>query len=451
MRIQGGKTGTGAVSTGGKRLLIFADSFGANGSSSTDASQSAVTTYVNAPGPWLEAMSQGALLYSHAMNKSVSGQTSTDLLARLTTDVVANANKFDVMLLDVGRNDVTASTAAATTIANMTKILQTTVALGKQVIMMLPNPPRGSATGLNVGSITAAQRKIAVATNLAMRDLSRKMPGVFMIDTWSDWVDATLDTGVDALGNTYDGLHPSRQMAYKIAKRTWACISSLFPIPPRNPMQWDAYDAVNCPRGNLLTLYNSGAGVTMPMMRGTTGNKLSGTTGSLADNFQIGTFSGTVPIAASKLAGASGYDSYGADRQVLNFAALSAAWLGSMEAGAFGGKTPCPVELLGLYVQAEIEVEVLTTAAACGLPVLECQTGNAGAWINTSICLSALDTLTLQVDPGKYYLRTQPTLVSAVNSTPSLNLAVIFNLPAASSSSYNLGRPAIRVCDSPLL
>jgi lysophospholipase L1-like esterase len=416
----------------GARLAIISDSFGAaNGNRQSGYPQAFTST--TGVASMLEAFTQGRFRFSLEMNKSVSGNSTTQMLARFATDIEANFDLFDILMIDGGRNDGQASKANGdTTIANLMEMASRGVVAGKPVIMMTPNPPR------TFGITTDAQRRVRGYVNREVKRRCAMMKGVVYIDFWRDWVDPTLNTGAPAAGITYDQMHPDVTGAVFAARRLIDTIGFAFPLPPKDQAQWDWYDASMNPAGNLLALKGTPLGNT-PRMGGTGGtiSTYAGGTAGVAANFAISRVSGTgTEVTASKEAGVAGYDSAGGDKQVLTVAALSGPTLINLQTD-IGSAPPAGVMGGDCFAQCEVEVSNLVGLTSFTL-TLQYWNGSAN---QVSVALNNGTGAVIPLPNGKYMLRTPNFTVTAL----AQNLQWIFNagFNTGGSGIIKVGAPGI--------
>jgi len=73
------------------------------------------------------------------INKGVSGNNTTQMLARYAADVAANYDSFDTLIFEPGPNDY-GQVAYATIISNISTIVSSAISAGKQVILLVPTP-----------------------------------------------------------------------------------------------------------------------------------------------------------------------------------------------------------------------------------------------------------------------------------------------------------------------
>lgn len=412
----------------GAHIMTFGDSFAAasvaDGGSGYPASQAAFIA------PMLEAISLGKFRFDHANMRGVSGNTTTQMLARYAADVAASYDNFDILLVQGGRNDGhTALSDANTTVANLTAICEQARMAGKKVWLEIPNPPR------TTGITTDTQRKIRGNVNQRMQEYCRSTSGaVVYMDFWRDWVDPAVSTGVAATSVLHDGLHADCLGAYRAAKRILDTVGSQYPEAPRNAGAWDWYDATNNPKGNILSALST----TAQRLIGTTGTAGTGTSGSIATGWKSARYSGTgTQVVFSKEAAAAGYGNAGTDKQVVTVSTLSGDFYGPFATDYFS----TPAGLLGLYVFAQIEVEV-TDLVGCTNINMGMYHNNGSTAKGSFGFFNGLHS-NLPLPNGKYLIRTQPMLVE--NVTNVMWAEACFGFSSGGSGVLKFSAPEIRV------
>jgi len=86
---------------------------------------------------WMQVALMGQV--DTIINKAVSGNNTTQMLARYATDVAANYASFDTLIFEPGPNDY-GQVAYATIISNISTIVSSAISAGKQVILLVPTP-----------------------------------------------------------------------------------------------------------------------------------------------------------------------------------------------------------------------------------------------------------------------------------------------------------------------
>ena len=243
---------------------------------------------------WAQTLCDARVEFPQALNFGVSGETSTDILARV--DQAASSAAAAVVVM-AGTNDFGAADLPyATTIANLTAIITALRAKSKRVLL-LTVPPRGHPTSHYFSGATDARLLRLFAVNTWMKRVASQMRGVTVIDPWGDIADPASLYGDFLAGmvNAGDVAHITSASAYQIGKLLAAEFNRLYP-----PIDWlpksntDLFDATSNPVGALNT---------NPMMLGTAGT-LSGTTptptGQVADGWTLSGVDAGLTLAASK-------------------------------------------------------------------------------------------------------------------------------------------------------
>lgn len=242
---------------------------------------------------WAQALSGARVEFAQDLNFGVSGETSTQILARVND---AANSRADAVVVLAGTNDRgVAALSAAITIANLTAIITALRAKNKRVFL-LTVPPRG-LSGTPYFTAGSQQLNYLYAVNTWIKRVASQARGVTVIDPWADWADPLSNVAAFRAGqiNAADAAHFGPASAYPIGKLLAAEFAKAYPaidwLPKSN---FDVYDAINNPTGALNT---------NPMMDGTSGT-LSGSTptptGQVADSWSLSGTDGGFTLAGSK-------------------------------------------------------------------------------------------------------------------------------------------------------
>jgi lysophospholipase L1-like esterase len=234
-----------------RRVLLMGDSIAANCgtvSLASNAWPNQVVAWQNDSwAAWANRLTGQRIFMDPNLNKGVSGNTTAQMLARFQSDVIANLNSFDIMILQGGTNDITAgSPTLAQSVANMQSMVTQVVNAGKQVIL-LGVLPRALANGAS-----SAQLLQTISLNTSLREWAKTQPCV----TWVDWSRPLIDpttAASTALNVLYhgDGLHPSGGGAYRIGQMIANALNVMLPPGPDVTVgAGDTYDSTNNPNGN---------------------------------------------------------------------------------------------------------------------------------------------------------------------------------------------------------
>lgn len=234
--------------------------------------------YNNGYAGWAQSALKGRAVFPAELCFGVSGETSTQILARvpaaLTTMIAAGCRI--VTMYGNTTNDRTSTTpvmTAADSIANLTQMFALAVAAGLRVIYFAETP-RGNAS-FPAQRLTSPQLDYHRQVYRWAVDVASKIPGVTVIDLWAEFVDPTTTSDSKATV-TIDGLHQN-QLSGRIGGERLASV--LLPTLPSRQFAYatdagDAYSADNR-RGNMAP---------NGMLSGTGGTKPAGITGTVADS-----------------------------------------------------------------------------------------------------------------------------------------------------------------------
>lgn len=190
------------------------------------------------------------------MNGGISGNTTADVLARCAAML---ARRPSVVLVSVGTNDVGASVAASTAMANLQAICGYFTARGVKVILSNIRP-RGSS------SIPDGDARLTILSDLnaLISAYAAATPNVTLWDAYAAYDDGA---GRPVSGLLSDGIHPSRRGA-QIAGRSLATVIA-------SVMADQAIAQIPTP----------GALMSNDIMAGTGGTASTGSSGSMATGY----------------------------------------------------------------------------------------------------------------------------------------------------------------------
>lgn len=226
-------------------------------------------------------------------NRGVSGDTTTGILARLDSDVLAR--NPDIVFVWAGTNDIALGATYATITSNLASIYQKILDRGA-IVAVLPIAPR-NASGSDWS--TSAQRRMHLAVNHWIEQKARTTQGMIYIDPYPYVVDPASANGDSRSGFSVDGVHCSPTGGYYMGEAAVKVFSGLIrPMSHVAVSQYDAYDATNFPNGNMLT---------NGLLTGTGGTIGTGASGTAATSWQVMRNSGTNATAtASKVSRSDG-------------------------------------------------------------------------------------------------------------------------------------------------
>lgn len=303
------------------------DSRTQHGAAVTPGSFPSVAQYSDGLGFWIGFLSKGAVRCPAALNTAISGNTSTQILARVagangTAASAKAAGASAVVLFGCSTNDRTSGIAlgavgtAGTTLDNLSQIQQAYLSIGLAVIWV-GETPRGS-TNFSAQALTAGtilQDHVGADNWIQSQSGVR---GVYVARPWK-WVSDFSSTGVNLAGYisdnfAYDGLHPNGNGNYRIVKYSGLLdiVKMLFPPLAITSNQ-------NCDIGNGNNTYGSinlnpmmiGSGGTLTGVTGTVpqswvGRLVAGTSSTAAGVSSVTTGSDGLPVAQFVLSGTAG-------------------------------------------------------------------------------------------------------------------------------------------------
>lgn len=208
-------------------------------------------------------------------NFGVGSQFASEIYRRIP-NVIKNRHLFDVVIVDMGTNDITGTTTTKEEIHELrVKATEDLVKAGFKVIL-LTILARSTASWAS----NSPQRKKANWVNQKSRDYFRDHKDVIVYDWNIDWVDVTSADGNPVADYTNDGIHFTPRGAYSVGKGLWdRVLSKMLPSGvSRITSPDDKFDATYNPLG----VVNSN-----PMFIGTGGTAGTGVTGSVPASITV--------------------------------------------------------------------------------------------------------------------------------------------------------------------
>lgn len=257
---------------------------------------------------WAVSETGGLAAFPLTLNKGIDGNTTSQMVARLQADVIANSNAFDVMVHFGTGNDRLNGMSLEQTIRNLEYLYATLIKRGKVVIAIAETPVIGANVGLpmqqTANHFAVHNWYLNVAPSL----------GVIVVNPWDEMVDPA--SGVSYWpkeGMTGDGLHPTPMGARIIGRKVGEALRRLFTFPAILPTSSVLYDAAAVPGGSLIP---------NALLTGTNGTLGAGSnaTGQLATSSTLqGTNLNGLAVTASKEAADVG------EKQVLRITGMPSA------------------------------------------------------------------------------------------------------------------------------
>ncbi|WLH27411.1 SGNH/GDSL hydrolase family protein [Pseudomonas canadensis] len=238
---------------------------------------------------WAVSETGGLAAFPMALNKGIDGNTTSQMLARLQADVMANSTDFDVMVHFGTGNDRLQGMSLEQTIRNLEYLYEALIKRGKVVIAIAETP----VIGANVG-LPAQQTANHFAVHNWYLNVAPSL-GVIVVNPWDEMLDPASGTSFwPKEGMTGDGLHPTPMGARIIGRKVGEALKRLFTFPALLPTSSVAYDPAAVPGGSLIP--NS-------LLTGTNGTLGAGSnaTGQLATSCTLlGSNLTGLTVAASK-------------------------------------------------------------------------------------------------------------------------------------------------------
>ncbi|NWB55139.1 SGNH/GDSL hydrolase family protein [Pseudomonas sp. F8002] len=257
---------------------------------------------------WAVSETGGLAAFPLTLNKGIDGNTTSQMVARLQADVIANSNAFDVMVHFGTGNDRLNGMSLEQTIRNLEYLYAALIKRGKVVIAIAETPVIGANVGLPIQQ---------TANHFAVHNWYLNVApslGVIVVNPWDEMVDPASGTSYwPKEGMTGDGLHPTPMGARIIGRKVGEALKRLFTFPAILPTSSVLYDAAVVPGGSLIP---------NALLTGTNGTLGAGSnaTGQLATSCTLqGTNLNGLAVTASKEAADIG------EKQVLRITGMPSA------------------------------------------------------------------------------------------------------------------------------
>lgn len=373
---------------------------------------SALGNHPYAPSSWLLPMLGQRARTDPTLIFGVSGDTSTQLLARI--DAVCNS-VADIVVILIGTNDI--NNASGTTLlsrfttykSNMLTMIDRLIAAGKTVIIQ-PPLPRNVATAENRNILIQMRNWTNSLAWIGKRNL-------FIADASVDYGDPLSTTYAPRSGYDYDGLHPQARGAYEISKSLYRVLDKI--LPPFSQQLFsvaDVYEATYNPTGNLLT---------NGILDGTSGTK--STTQGLTPTGDVATSWGTsfsAPYSGgTALSGLTVVSSKGVttDGRIENILTVSGSYTGDVD--SYFGISQAVASLSRIQAGDAIEAmgEIVLDVSAAELPLVSPRITMAMTFPTaTAFRVSDMHHVALGYSPKEGYTMLMRTPRYVVPETPSI-------------------------------
>ncbi len=199
---------------------------GPNGAATAIATRSLIVTLqeqVNDDGYWLWLFktTRFGACFRMVKNAGIASNNSTDMLARVATDVLVYQSDWVLFRPTLYNDIVNAGYTLAQIIALNAQILAALLAAGRKVLLI--GPP-----AFNTGN-TTARHQIWLGAIKWMREQARTTPGVYFADAYAKQVNATAGTPGNAIAGMLaaDGIHESPRGADQTAQAMYDAIGTI--------------------------------------------------------------------------------------------------------------------------------------------------------------------------------------------------------------------------------
>lgn len=275
---KGGLQAVGNVLAQNNQFALIGDSRAAADFVNSTATE--VFQNVSGFGYWLQCLTKGCVTFPQSENFAVAGYTTGDVVTNGKHTLAAASTAKNVLgIVEINDRATGSGIDAATTIANLTTIIQALIDAGKRVFWITATP-KGDSTFTAVRLSNGTPNQLRYQNQVRDWQL-HKAPDLFgpnyiPIDAWSAIASRGSATGDAILGETYDGLHQGPRGAFHIASLIVDHIKGLYPVRSLlSSSATDVYDATYNPRGNMLP---------NGQMTGVAGTLTTDVTGDLADS-----------------------------------------------------------------------------------------------------------------------------------------------------------------------
>ncbi len=238
---------------------------------------------------WLNILGGGAYELPGDLNFGVSGDNTSQILARFNATVLPTmlAQRVRWLLLMGGTNNPGDGISLSDAKAHFTEIAGKCEAAGIRLVIVAETP-RGDTTFTAQRFTDANLKYHDTLRDWLLRYLPYAYPNVLVHDPYPAMADPATTTGDAIVGMLYDGLHPSPLGARAIATGLHnGVLSKMFPAVNRLiTTQANAWHATDRPFGALNT---------NPLLVGT-GGTLGGASGQLADGWTAAVPTGVTAV-----------------------------------------------------------------------------------------------------------------------------------------------------------
>lgn len=378
------------------------------------------------------------------MNAGVDGNTTTQMLARFATDVLAYSPT--VVSIMGGTNDIPISgnIGYATTLANLTSMCDQSLNAGAFVILWAI-PPRDGTAGNPLG---ATSRKVNANINDALRVYASKKNNVIFIDDRIYTAESVLLTGIHGYagwktGYASDGTHPDTTTCiYNMALPGVTQVRNLFKPFQLYSNSTDSYDGAGSPTAGTLSNGQNVvlATISSNLATGGTTTPSSGTiTGSGPANTTVqlyGPSTNGLTVNATVIA-----DPDGGSYNVLNFENVVALGTGqkvNYSQYIDSGHTKLTI---GKYYEVSYKLKIVSGASLVS-DISDYMLDFSGLTTNSVTCLQGASAGAIPLDGTVYTARTARYLYTVASENP--NLTISWQLNGVGTAVIQISQLAVR-------
>lgn len=230
------------------------------------------------------------------INRAISGQTSTQIVARLERDILSKIPNLERLMVCMGTNDGIALTApeqipAALDVctANYITLIEKCLAYGVKYIDMCTPPPS------NIASNSLLVNKFMLDLSHRLKKIAVAYEAVFVWDLYNTWVNPTSSTVPFTASLTFDGTHQNATASYLAANQNYATNAFSMYNKQVIPRSQSILDLSSNDSFNPNISFN-------PLMQGTGGTIGNNATGTAPNGTTISTNSANVTVVSSVVA-----------------------------------------------------------------------------------------------------------------------------------------------------
>ncbi len=252
-----GKTAFGSQLSRPVKFGVLGDSIQANQTLFTSES----LRYLSEASSCMWGLAFAGVAYDWIANGGVSGQTSTQILARTDAFIAANPG-LQVVYFSAGVNDIASGAATQPIIDNLIAIVRKLVAAGIYVVHggILPF---AAANAYRAGQVTTINR--------ALGAWWQGGPGGRFVDHYAVFADTASALGAAKAGYTSDGTHPINRGGFALGQQLAPIFAELMP----------AYTLANSPVDSRVAITECDQLFANPTLQGTGGGNGANATGTV--------------------------------------------------------------------------------------------------------------------------------------------------------------------------